>query len=362
MIKSNRILPLLSLVIVLLFAGFTPKPGGQVRAMYATVWSVSSASDIDKLLETAHKYEFNQIFFQTRYRGDALYQANKSDSTYTNTEALCYTVKDSTFDPLAYAVAKAKDYNIEIHAWVTVFVITPHDLWKIKDHHVYYTHPEWVTYDRAGQIMPNDVAEGAFLDPGVPAAREYFKNVVSDIVSNYDIAGIQFDYIRYPDSTYGHNPIALGEYAKVQDQISWPDWKREQLTSFVSELYTQIKSIKPKVQVSAAVIAKRDKALNKYSQNWPLWLSKKYIDKAYLMAYNTSNTSFTKLIANAAQLKEQKKMVIVLRAWPPAGSTYPASKINEKIRITKKHHFKNYGFYSYSGMSTNNYFPYIKFP
>ena len=362
MIKSRLFYKLSSLLIIILFAGFSPKPNNQVRAIYATVWSVSSPEDIDRLLASAHKYNFNQVFFQTRYRGDALYQANKTDSTYKNTEHLCYTVKDSTFDPLGYAIEKAKPLGIEIHAWVTVFVVTPHDLWKIKPDHIYYEHPEWLTYNRAGQPMKNNVAEGAFFDPGVPAARRYFKNVVSDIVSNYAINGIQFDYIRYPDSTYGHNPIALNEYEKVKDQISWPQWKQQQLSQFVNQLYIQIKSINPKVQVSAAVIAKRDKALNKYSQNWPSWLSEKYIDKVYLMAYNTSNTSFTKLIENAAKVKAQKKMVIVLRAWPPAGSSYTAARINEKIKITKKHHFKNFGFYSYSGMRDNTYFPYINYP
>jgi uncharacterized lipoprotein YddW (UPF0748 family) len=140
--SKPRFLPyLLGLLILILFSGFSSKQKTPVRAMYATVWSISSAEAIDNLLETAHKYKFNQIFFQTRYRGDALYIANRKDSTYTNTEHLCYTVKDSTFDPLAYALEKAKAYNIEIHAWVTVFVVTPHDLWKIKADHIYYTHP-----------------------------------------------------------------------------------------------------------------------------------------------------------------------------------------------------------------------------
>jgi len=329
--------------------------------MYATVWSISSANEIDQLLETAHKYKFNQIFFQTRYRGDALYIANKNNSKYPNQENLCYTVKDSTFDPLAYAISKAKKYGIEIHAWVTVFVVTPHDMWKIKDNHVYYTHPEWVTCDRQGNKMPNDVAEGAFLDPGVPAARDYFLNIASDIVSNYNIDGIQFDYIRYPDSSYGHNPIALEEYKK-SNIGTFSQWKQDQLSQFVNRLYIQLKSINPELQISAAVIAKQDKALNKYSQNWTKWLKEKYIDKVYLMAYNTSKTSFTKLIENTSKLKDHKKIVIVLRAWPPAGSSYPVSKINEKISITKKNHFKNIGFYSYGGMRDNNYFPYIKYP
>jgi uncharacterized lipoprotein YddW (UPF0748 family) len=207
--------------------------------------------------------------------------------------------------------------------------------------------------------MPNDEAEGAFFDAGVPAARNYFLNVVSDLVSNYDLAGVQFDYIRYPDSSYGYNPIAMQEYAG-SGQKDVQQWKRDQISAFVHRLYVDLKKIKPELQISAAVIAKQDKALNKYSQEWPKWLKKHYVDRVYLMAYNTSNKSFTKLIEDVAQLKEQRKMVIVLRAWPP-GKPYPVSQINQKIEITRRHRFKNFGFYSYSGMVDNNYLPGIKF-
>ncbi|RLD67922.1 MAG: hypothetical protein DRI84_01135 [Bacteroidetes bacterium] len=358
MISSRNTVRFTKLFLIILLL-FSMEAQSQIRAMYATVWSISTPEKIDQLLETAHKYNFNQIFFQSRYRGDALYVPNKTDSSYENHERLCYVVKDPSFDPLGYAIENAKKYHIEIHAWVTVFVITPHDLWKIQESHAYYQNPEWVTYNRQGQMMLNNVHEGAFFDPGVPASRQYFLNIASDITANYDIDGIQFDYIRYPDSSYGFNPIALNEYSKVKN-ISFPDWKRQQISSFINQLYLQLKNINSKIQISAAVIAKQDKALNKYSQDWTKWLADRIIDRVYLMAYNTSNKTFTQLIDNASKVKDRKKMVIVVRAWPP-GKPYPVERINEKVKITRRYHFKNFGFYSYSGMVENNYLPYIKF-
>jgi uncharacterized lipoprotein YddW (UPF0748 family) len=91
------------------------------------------------------------------------------------------------------------------------------------------------------------------------------------------------------------------------------------------------------------------------------WVENKSIDKVYLMAYNTSMKTFSKLIEQAACVKLQKHMVVVLRAWPPASGSYPVAKINEKIKFTRKYHFKNMGFYSYAGMRDNNYLPYIRF-
>ena len=95
---------------------------------------------------------------------------------------------------------------------------------KIDSNHLYYTHHEWLTVDNNGDKMPYNAHEGAFLDPGIPEVQEYTLNIIKDIAINYKIDGIQLDYIRYPDSAYGYNPIALEEYRKSGSD-SFPQWK-----------------------------------------------------------------------------------------------------------------------------------------
>ena len=38
-----------------------------------------------------------------------------------------------------------------------------------------------------------------FLDPGNPEVRSYLTDLVSEVVSKYDVDGIHLDYVRYPD-------------------------------------------------------------------------------------------------------------------------------------------------------------------
>ncbi len=331
---------------------------GQNRAIWATIWSINSAEKIDNIVETAKKYNFNQIFIQVRYRADALYIPNKKDSSFTNNEPRSYILKNNYFDPLEYIINELKNSNIEVHAWIPIFVLTPHDLSKINNKHLYFQHPEWITVDKNGETMSFNEHEGAFLDAGIPAVQEYMLNIIGDIAKNYKLAGIQLDYIRYPDSIYGYNPLAISNFKQSGD-TNFTLWKQEQINGFVNKAFIEIKNINPKLKFSAAVIGNQNKAINKYSQNWKTWLKESYIDNVYVMAYNTSNTSFEKLIRNIDEINRNKS-TIVLRAWKDK-KPYSTSKINEKINISKRYGFINYGFYSYSGLIHNHYLKHLKF-
>ena len=324
--------------------------------MWATIWSCNKPSKIDDIISTAKQYKFNKIFLQVRYRADALYFPNKKDSTYLNTESRCYLLKESSFDPLQYAINKAKGSQIEIHAWVPIFVITPHDLTKINDSHIYYSHNDWVTVSENGKKMANNSHEGAFLDPGIPQVQEYTLNILKDIANNYDVSGIQLDYIRYPDSLYGYNSLALDNY-KSSNYSDFTKWKQSQINSFVNRAFIMLKNINPELQISAAVFGNQQKAINKFSQNWKVWLKENYIDNIYVMAYNTSDASFKTVLHDINDVNKAKT-TIILRAWVDRGK-YSVHQINNKVGISRKMGFTNFGFYSYSGLIKNNYLPHL---
>jgi uncharacterized lipoprotein YddW (UPF0748 family) len=331
----------------------------QEKAVWATAWDINTPEKIDNLLSTIHKYGFKKLFVATRYRSDALYFPNRKDSTYNNPDSICYLLKDSIFDPLQYTIEKAGTFGIKVYAWVTTFVATPHDLRKITAGHIYYTHPDWFLQTKEGKVSPYNEYEGAFLDPALPEVRQYLINVFSDIVTNYDIAGIQLDYVRYPDSVYGWN----GFSRMLADSVPGFDfdrWKQQKISSFVNYAYITLKNLKPGIEVSAAVISDTAKARMAYSQIWTDWLEQGYIDRVYVMAYNTSNCSFADLIRRLNKMNQHGKMTIVIRSWRE-NKPYHVSKINDKLSILKKYHFNSVGFYNYAGLIQNNYLPFIRF-
>ena len=78
-----------------------------------------------------------------------------------------------------------------------------------------------------------------YLDPGVPETADYILSLVKEIVNGYDIDGIHFDYIRYPEEAKKFPDKAL--YNKSGKKKSLADWRRENINRMVYRIYDWVK-------------------------------------------------------------------------------------------------------------------------
>ena len=341
------------IIIILLLFSITVLQA-EVRAIWLPVWDFSSPEKIDAALENCKENNITHIIAQVRYRGDAMYTPNKTNDQFPNNEKRCYLLKDD-FDPLQYLLDHKGKFKI--FAWVTTFVVTPHQLKKIDLDHIYFNHSDWVTTDYTQQQMRHDSYEGAFLDPGIPEVQKYTRNVILDIATNYKLDGIQLDYIRYPDKNFGLNNAARKNYKETvlyEDADSWVKWKEDQISNFVKDLYQRLEIYAPSTILTAAVIANPSEAKERYSQDWFTWLEEGYIDFVFPMAYTTSDAALSGLY-NIYPDDLHYKIIPGLRAWSK-NKSYDATMINSKINMTRRFDFAGFSLYSYSGIIQNNYF------
>ncbi len=327
------------------------------RALWVPIWELTSQGKIDTLFQDIRGHNFNQFLVQVRYRGDAAYIPNRIDSSFANNEVRYHGIKDPDFDPLSYIIEQAEKRKIEVHAWLTTFIITGHDLTRLDSSHVYFQHPEWVTSNFTKISMKHNDDMGAFLDPGIPAVQNYTLNVILDIVTNYQLDGIHLDYIRYPGMYFGFNELAKATYkseVKYQDAASWLRWKNDQITRFVARVSQSAKEISPNLILSAAVFPGINEALEKYSQDWMFWLEKGYIDIAYTMSYTTSTERLQSDLTFTNNFGLTEKIVVGLRAWNH-GNSYSAEQIRQKINIVNAMNYAGYALFSYTGIRQENY-------
>ncbi len=215
---------------------------------------------IRRAIKNLKQANFNMLIFQVRGQADAFYRSNFEPWSDRLTGELG---QDPGWDPLQYAINQAHANSIELHAWVNAY-----PCWKgssppssnASPQHVYWQHPEWFCVDQAGNPMPLGGDNYITLSPGIPEVREYIKNVCMDIVLNYDIDGLHFDYIRYPQQNYSYDPISDSLFNDPvngnPNGLSHAGWQREQVNIFVREIYDQIMAVKPMLKISAAVIGK----------------------------------------------------------------------------------------------------------
>ena len=305
-------------------------------ALWIVRHNIATPEKIDKLLDIIKDTDIEHLFVQVRGRGDAYY-----DSKY---EPLAFDVPEG-FDPLKYILEKTRKSNIKIHAWVNVsFVLNAEDYPPGKKH-ILSKNPKWVTYDYKGKPMTTyskaeldkNLAEGYFVDPGIPAVKKHFYNIIKDIVNKYPVDGIHLDYIRYPYSGYnshydkylsdfGYNPIALkifkkkygfdplktNRLKKTKKRELFNKFRTDQITEIVKNVRKIVKSKNKNIVFSAAVMPRYDRGKEVYFQNWPLWIEKKYIDLACIMSYTDNIKTFDEFLryANDKRFKNRVKMGI----------------------------------------------------
>jgi hypothetical protein len=158
-----------------------------------------------------------------------------------------------------------------------------------------------------------DGRTGDWLCPSHPENFALERDSMLEVVAGYDVDGIHFDYIRYPNSDYCYcNGCRTRFETETGNTVSnWPadvrgggplesaflDWRRLQITELVEAVYLGTKALKPGVQVSAAVFSSYAYAFDGVGQDWVDWIDRGIVDFLCPMDYTEDYDRFRDLVA-----------------------------------------------------------------
>lgn len=237
--------------------------------------------ELCEILDELKAININTILLQTRVRSSVIYPSKIEpwDAALTGQYG-----KDPGYDPLQFAIEECHKRGMELHAWVvTIPVYKTAQAKQMGKDALHLKHPKLVK-------KHNDQY---YLDPGLPGTAEYLVGICSEIVQNYDVDGIHFDYIRYPENA-GSFPDT-DTYKVYGKGVGKAQWRRNNVTCVVRSIYQRVKSLKPWVRVSSSPVGKfRD--LRRYSaRGWNCydavyqdaqgWLREGIHDALYPMMY-----------------------------------------------------------------------------
>lgn len=232
-------------------------------------------SALTEIFDDIRRKNFNTVYFQVRFNGMVLFKSSYEPMSYYITGKLGDT---TAYDPLQYAIELAHKRGLEIHAWVNLIKCYDSSEKTLFDSplHICQIHPDWIVKDS------QDGGTSYWLDPGLPAVRSYLTDLVSELVENYDIDGIHYDYLRYPGKNFDDD----FSYGVHGGGLSKDDWRRNNLTELVRSLSEETKSLKPTLKTGVAPIgiyknlpnARGLEGYNDTYQDSREWLRLKYID------------------------------------------------------------------------------------
>ena len=304
-----------------------------VRGLWVQRGTLASRDSIAKVVRTAKDSGFNTLLMQVRGRGEAFYRSDlEPRASELDNQA-------ADFDPLAVTLALAREQGLKVHAWFNVNLVASGTYLPRSRSHVAFRHPEWLMAPKAlattlRSIDPRSPAylgtvsrwtrtnsatvEGLYLSPLAPEAQDHTDAVVRELATRYELDGIHFDYIRFPNPDFDYSPTALNEFRRSQlastpaterDRFdraaatdatawttsrpnAWAAFRRDRLTALLVRLQRTARAARPGLTVSAAVVPSANEARDQKLQDWRAWAAAGHLDVVCPMIYTTDSEQF----------------------------------------------------------------------
>ena len=175
-----------------------------------------------------------------------------------------------------------------------------------KEHYVNLYGAHLMTSKKGNQV---DASGGKTLEPSYAEVQAFNLEVARELVTKYDLYGIQVDYIRYPlpiyyqahnyedfgyecpasegfAQQYGADPKTLG----INDPL-WADWcayRRDVISGYAKAFYETVKEASPAVEVSFTCFAEYTDRQKYVYQDVEKWAAEGYADVIYPMIYGNT--------------------------------------------------------------------------
>lgn len=192
----------------------------------------TSKNNINKMLDNIKEDNFNMVILHVRPFSDAIYESN----IFPYSRYVVDKEGDNPgYDILKYFIGEAHKRKIEVHAWINPYrVRNTTDTSDIsKDNPAYkYLNTNHV------KVIEN---KGIFYNPASSEVTKLIVDGIVEIVKNYDVDGIHFDDYFYPDDTIDLENYQ--EYINAGGTLTLSDYRLNNTTNMIKEVYTTIKSI-----------------------------------------------------------------------------------------------------------------------
>ena len=265
-------------------------------------------------------------------------------------------------DQIAKCLAACKKYGVQMHVW------------KVNWNTGRRVPAEFLErMRREGRLqLSSKGREEPWLCPSHPDNQALEIASLLEVARDYDVDGIHFDYIRYPDGDHCFCPGCRARFEKAiaaeltrwpEDALGtgprrqqWLDWRRSNITTVVRAVSEQVRAVKPKIKISAAVFRNWTTDRDGVGQDWKLWCERGWLDFVCPMDYTNSDRQFDNWVAM------QKEWAGRTPVYPGIGvssssSRLPADRTIGQIAVTRRHDTGGFVIFNYGVAESRELLP-----
>lgn len=327
----------------------------QKQEIIKGTWITNVGSDILKSkkniiegIKLCKKNGINNIYVVVWNNGVTMYPSKVVEEYIGIKQSPVYVNRD----PLKEIIEEGHKAGIKVHAWFEFgFSYAYNDsnsVWLKK-------YPAWAGKNNKGDLLQkNKFYWWSAINPEV---QGFIKKIISEVVSNYDVDGVQGDD-RLPAMPVegGYDAYTIQLYAKQHNgkappqdikDSTWLQWKADQLSEFGKTVYQMVKALKQDCVVSWAPSI-YPWCKEQYLQDWPKWLNEGYADFIIPQLYRYKIADYENILK---QLNALVPATLKHKVFPgiltSLGDGYQSSRelTNQMIQLNRKYGFKGEVFF-----------------
>jgi uncharacterized lipoprotein YddW (UPF0748 family) len=261
-------------------------------------------------------------------------------------------------DMLEELITVARDQNLHVVPWFEFGFMAPANSALVK------RHPDWITQRRDGTkvVMKETKHPRVWLNPFHPEVQKLLIDLVSEVVTRYDVDGIQFDDHFGLPAPWGYDPYTVNLYRKehkwkrpsrIATNPEWVRWRASKLTAFMGQLHQAVKAKNPKAIVSLSPNPARF-AYKWFMQDWVTWEKRGYIDELVLQVYRTDRKGFLSELQRPEITRAKRRIPVSIGVLSGLRTQHVSINwIQKQVKWIRSHKFAGVSFFFYETLLTS---------
>jgi uncharacterized lipoprotein YddW (UPF0748 family) len=257
-------------------------------------------------------------------------------------------------DALAEMVEIGHRRGLAIAPWLEFGFMTTADSEMVS------RHPDWITRRRDGsEIWQEGIYERRWLNPFKPEVQKFIQAMVLELVTQYDIDGIQLDDHFGLPSEFGYDPYTVQLYRQEHQgkappsdpqNPEWIKWRSGKITAFMRQLFRTIKDQKENVVVSVSP-NRYEFALNRHLQDWRTWEREGLIEELVLQVYTNSVDGMVNELARPEVQAARRHIPTAIGILTGLKTRpVPIQQVKEQVEAVRRQGFPGVSFFFYETM------------
>lgn len=293
------------------------------RVENRAVWYRCHEKSDEEVLATVQKMKslnVNAVYIETWYEGFCI-------GKKVNVKGITQPPRCEGYDALEAFIRIGHENGIEVHAWVeNFFVGFYYDDGRNFYNKFFDSYKDKYLIDSKGRDYFHYTTNNnkfIFLNPNDRECRDLILSIYDELITKYDLDGLQLDYIRLPELNYqaddfGYNEDIIEGFVKTtgitkdprtldgDDLDKWIQYRCDIITSFAEEVYQLIQKKNKKIWLSAATYPEIALFKRTIMQDVVSFVEIDIFDEIFSMSYGIDNAYVYRSVSDYVEKTRNK--------------------------------------------------------